>query len=514
MGLETAPQQSLGRIDPSSIVSKADTSVVSPSAVSALTDAFRQGFITADDVVQRVGETASKKKKLELQLLNEQSSPEAQAMRHAERGAVTGKAQLESAVTGTQIPQVPQQGAIAQTALDEAQARQKYGTGIDDFRNLAPLVPGYSKPPTKPDGSLDFDIMGSEGNYLKAIYNQKLMAQQRLVAAEHLETSGPGGVKGRTDLNAFKEDVSPGSAAFSRYSEAAQKPLHFGSWQPAGQAVTTPVSQATAAPAPTQTLYGADAQAAANAAESAANGGVQVTPTVQQPVAKPVVGASMMNNTPGRPQPGSYVPGMGTITGTGDTVKGAADARDQFAKDETYKQWSASKQYANELKSVKAELDQIPFDKQRNLGANLNVKDVVIASSFIKLFDPSAVIREFKWDKLANSGTIPEQIKNAVTTALHGGAFTPEVRQEVIKYGLNAFDSKQQAIVPLLNQAKQIAEDNGYPINHVLTSEEQQVLNSSSAPTVTPNGVTPPTVTLSTGRKVVRGADGRAYIAP
>lgn len=511
MGLETAPQQTLGRIDPSSIVSKAEN-VVNPSAVAALSDAFRQGFITADDVVSRVGEHAKAKKKVELQLLNESASPEAQAMRQAQMQAATGKAGLEAAQTGAQIPQVPQQAQIAQVGLDEAQARQKYGTGIDDFRNLAPLVPGYTAPPTKPDGTLDFDIMGTEGNYLKSIYNQKLLAQDRLKATEHMETSGPGGVKGRTDYNAFKEDVSPGSEAFSRYSRAAQAPLHFGNWSPPGTAqVAAPAAPVATPPPPNRpatTLYGADAQAAADYAA----GGVSMVQPRQAPVAPlPAVTA--------RPQPGEYRQGMGTITGTGDTIKGAADARDQFAKDESYKQWSSSKQYANELLAVKKELDSIPLADQRSGKNNLNVKDLVIASSFIKLFDPSAVIREFKWDKLADSGSIPERIKNAITTALHGGAFTPEVRQEIIKYGLNAFESKTQAIVPLLDQARQIAEDNGYPISHVLTSDEQQILANGGA--MTPIGVNQgqpqaqaQPVVLSTGKRVIRGADGRAYVAP
>jgi hypothetical protein len=164
-------------------------------------------------------------------------------------------------------------------------------------------------------------------------------------------------------------------------------------------------------------------------------------------------------------------------------------------------------------------LDSIPLADQRSGKNNLNVKDLVIASSFIKLFDPSAVIREFKWDKLADSGSIPERIKNAITTALHGGAFTPEVRQEIIKYGLNAFESKTQAIVPLLDQARQIAEDNGYPISHVLTSDEQQILANGGA--MTPIGVNQgqpqaqaQPVVLSTGKRVIRGADGRAYVAP
>lgn len=80
MGLETAPQTPLGRIDPGSIIGLPEP-VVTPSAVSALSDAFRKGQISADDIISRYGELAKTKKKSDLQTLEEGMSPEAVQLR-------------------------------------------------------------------------------------------------------------------------------------------------------------------------------------------------------------------------------------------------------------------------------------------------------------------------------------------------------------------------------------------------------------------------------------------------
>lgn len=53
MGLETAPQNPLGRIDPSMVVPRSDPSLNSPSATAAMIDAFRNGQITANDIADR-----------------------------------------------------------------------------------------------------------------------------------------------------------------------------------------------------------------------------------------------------------------------------------------------------------------------------------------------------------------------------------------------------------------------------------------------------------------------------
>lgn len=531
---DSGPQ--LGRIDPSTIIGKAEG--IPTSAVDALTGAMRQGLITADDVVARYGHHAKEKQKLDLQLIQEALSPQGLQNRAAQMQAGTSQAQLAGAQAGAALPMVPQQAAVAQTQLDEAQARQKYGSGVDDFRALAPLVPGYKGPPTKPDGSPDFDTMGTEGNYLKALYNQKLLAQDRLKPVEHLETTGPTGVKGRVDYNAYKEDVSPGSEPFKRYSQAAGQPLHFNAWNPAA---LQPGSVAIAPKAPeakpaveiqqpsvdaNQPLTGADAQAAADRAEQGLpftptpRAGTPPAPPVQATQPAPAVPAVEARQEPAsvRPAVGTYQPGVGVVTGD-DYLKDAQSISDNFRKLDSYKEWEKAKPFAASMLKAAEAYNKIPIEKQRMGGEELNARDLQLAESVIKLYDPQGVVRQFKWDKIEKYQPWPDQLQNIISQVVNRGTMTPETRQAIIKIGVDNIRAREEGLIPTLEQAKEIADSRGIPIGHVLTKEEQKILSGGltsgiggqTQPQAGSSAASP--VTLSTGKTVVRGPDGRAYIA-
>lgn len=102
MGLESAPQNPLGRIDPSSIVARA-SEVVTPNAVDALSDAVRKGFITAEDISARVSGAgaAREKTKLEELIAKEEQGPEAVKARSAERQAKGAEATSRAAIAPT-----------------------------------------------------------------------------------------------------------------------------------------------------------------------------------------------------------------------------------------------------------------------------------------------------------------------------------------------------------------------------------------------------------------------------
>lgn len=157
-GLESAGN-SLGRIDPSSLIGKADTSIVEPRAVAALTDAFRQGVVTADDVVMRLGELGKTKKKAELMQAQEAISPEAQALRAAQVGAGT------------------EQAGLAQAQAERGRVLQQY-PAVAYFDKLAPAA-GISEPKLA-DGTPDYPQMEKIGAELALHQAQKAEASAQL----------------------------------------------------------------------------------------------------------------------------------------------------------------------------------------------------------------------------------------------------------------------------------------------------------------------------------------------
>jgi hypothetical protein len=531
MPLESAPQNPLGRIDPSSLIGKPDTSIVEPKSVAALADAFRSGFITTDDILQRAGEVGHAKRKLELQTLGAQTSPAGAAAQAAQIQQAGAQATLGTAQAQTALPLVPQQGQVAKSQLDEAQANTKYGTGVADFRALAPLVPGFETMPLKPDGSPDYDLMGVEGNYLKSIYNQKLLAQQRLTPVRQEKTTGPGGQTGFRSFNALGEDVTPHpeNPTFKQWNQIAAQPLSFRTIKPGGTQ-TAPTGAAPEQPAAAAPMIEPRTEDANRARAAMVESG-QLTPEqavqvpnsqVGAPSPKPMIAPKVPNLPPGETPPstetlGTYDPGLGVVTGAGEVPK-PQDITDQVRKQKSYEAWNASKPFYNAMANTIQQINQIPLADQRAGKVNLNAQDIELVSNFVKLYDPNAVIREFKFDKIEHSQPFPDQLKNWMSTITRNGQLTPETRQQLFRVATEAYRAKEQSIVPDLQMAAQRAQAAGYSVNHILNPEEQQLLSGKNTATYNPPGAAGRTATggggvktLTSGLKVQQGADGKWY---
>lgn len=505
----------LAPINPASLIGNA-TPVVEPRAVSALTDAFRSGAVTAQDIIDRAGELGKMKKKAELQILKEHLSPEAVAARQAATQAAGAQATLTGAQAGAATPLVEPQAGIAKTQLDQAAAEQLYGPGsVQSFHQLAPYVPEYKSPPTKPDGSPDFATMAQEGGHLQNVFMTRGIAAEHLKVIRSEEGVNQFGQKTRRDINAFNEDISPGSPALEQWSKAAQTPFTFRTWKP-GTAITgatsTPVQPVTP-PAPVQpkTLYGADAQNAANAAEASAAGSSTPSPApVVAPAASP---------TPERPSVGAYTPGQGIVTGPGE-VPTAEKIMDNVRKNESYKEWEKSLPYFESMKAAADAYNKIPIEEQRKGSENLNLRDLQLAESVIKLYDPQGVVRQFKWDKIEQHQPWPEIVKNIISQAVRTGSLTPETRQLLIQTGYDNVIGREKSLIPNLQQAAQTAADYRIPLAHVLNPKEQELLEGKVTAPYVPmqkrQGQTTETgwgqpVTLSNGMTVRKGPDGQYY---
>lgn len=107
-------RQPLPMIDPSALVSMPDSEVIGPRAVASLSEAFRSGFITADDVLKRAGTLGKTREKAELMALQEQTSPEAQQARSLARQAATTQNQtaVDTAGLAKQARETELQAAI------------------------------------------------------------------------------------------------------------------------------------------------------------------------------------------------------------------------------------------------------------------------------------------------------------------------------------------------------------------------------------------------------------------
>jgi hypothetical protein len=505
-------------INPASLIGNASP-VVEPRAVSAMADAFRSGAITAQDIIDRAGELGKTKKKAELQILKEHLSPEAIAARQAATQAAGAQATLSGAQAGAATPLVEPQAGIAKTQLDQAAAEQLYGPGsVQAFHQLAPYVPEYKSPPTKPDGSPDFATMAQEGGHLQNVFMTRGIAAEHLKVIRSEEGVNQFGQKTRRDINAFNEDVSPGSPALEQWHKAAQTPFTFRTWRP-GTSITAPTASVQPVqpttpviPAAPTTIYGADAQRAADQAAQASAGGTMAV----APVVTPVI-PSLSE----RPVVGAYTPGQGIVTSPGE-VPTADKIMENVRKNESYKEWEKALPYFESMKAAADAYNKIPIEEQRKGSQNLNLRDLQLAESVIKLYDPQGVVRQFKWDKIEQHQPWPEIVKNVISQAVRTGSLTPETRQLLIQTGYDNVIGREKSLIPNLQQAAETAKDYRIPLAHVLNPKEIELLEGKiTAPYIpmqqrqgagqTQETGWGQTVTLSNGMMVRKGPDGQYY---
>jgi hypothetical protein len=198
----------IGPIDVSQLIGRADPDIVSPRATAALGDAFRTGFITADDVLNRVGEMGQAKEKAQIDVANaqsmaaqEQTSPEARAARAAQLGNVVPGAELQG-------QQIERQKILLQYPA------------IAYFEKFAPEA--GIQAPTLPDGSPDYKEMERIGAEMAVWQSQKSDALKELSNIERT-TSNNGEVlfavtkQGQpVDQNKVRSLESRATASFRR----------------------------------------------------------------------------------------------------------------------------------------------------------------------------------------------------------------------------------------------------------------------------------------------------------
>lgn len=429
--------------------------------------ALKDGFITAADIGERFSHREALRKQLHTQMLqNELKKQEAEAPLIQPRADLAGgqvgaaldllpkQTQLAGGTLDTANTLQPGDAKLAKISQDQAAAEQLYGkNSIASFQQLAPLVPGYDgKAPTKADGTPDFGQMAQEGTSLSTQMGLRSQAMEHLKAVEHRPGKNEFGQTTVREINGVSEDITPGSDAHKYWNNVLNRPFQFKSLKPGSDTSGQP-----AAPA---------GQPAAQSQPS--------TPAPNAPAANDAAA------TPGRPQVGSYNPGAGMVTGDVEPPK-EGDITEQFRKQKSYENWNQARPFFGAMTQVMNDINKTPIAEQRKGSRNLNVKDIDLISNFVKAYDPTAVIREFKFDKIQSSQPLPDQLKNWMSTITRSGQLTPESRQELYNTAASMMKAKEDAIAPDLQMAKKKAEDSGYPVGHILNPAEQEILTRNQS---------------------------------
>jgi len=191
MANELTPNTPLGRIDPNSLIGLAEP-VVTPSAVEALSDSVRKGFITAEDITARIQNkpVEAAQRKATIQIAEEQTNPDAVARR--------------------------------KHSAEAQEAQLTFGTNLQNFQTLAPAA-GIAQPMTS-DGRPDYQKMSELGAQLA------VRKARQQVALDQITPAGPPLIRhlpdGSTEpvfINKFGQEID--KTVRDRFSRDAANPF-------------------------------------------------------------------------------------------------------------------------------------------------------------------------------------------------------------------------------------------------------------------------------------------------
>lgn len=210
MGLESAPQRGI-QIEPRSLIAAADPNVVTPTAVEALTDAFRKGAITVDDISARRDQ--SEQRKMQLAQMQQEaafnSDPQIIEAKRAAAIAHGSVAKAAAARADSDLKLAPLAEQLDRASKVKAIFENEALTPIEQTTTAFGLL-GLSVP-KRADGTIDVEATRPT----RAAYDEYVRKLQRLSAltAPHstekreMTTADGGSVTTSVQLNALGDPI-------------------------------------------------------------------------------------------------------------------------------------------------------------------------------------------------------------------------------------------------------------------------------------------------------------------
>lgn len=429
VGLEPIQPIQAGASSQPLVTSASD--VVTPDAVAQLTDAFRKGFITTDDVINRVGDVGRGQKKALLEQLGEYVNPDVIKSRMAAATASTAQSSLAQNQANAAQSVIQPATNLQQQQIGAASAATVQGPqGLQAMQQLGPWYGETVEDYRKPDGTYDLNAAASRGNQMAAQMNLAQNWIGQLTPASERTVIGTDGSKYVQQLNKFGLNVTPphpesgypGAPAYWAYVKQLNQflPDHH---PLRGQWPMVPTGGNNGAPgAPTAAMAPADTGTKTTAADVVQPAGAAATAPADTSAVEPQgVPISPGQTTPEARKALEVLPGV-----------------EQFQK--------AQPLYANFLSAAVSAQKTPP-------GEPTGTSDLTLGETYGKLLDPSSTLREFKWDAIKKAIPWADEFSDAKNLILRTHTFPPAFKQRLIDDGFNIIENSEKAVAPKFQYA-------------------------------------------------------------
>lgn len=161
--------------------------IVNPSAVAALSQAFREGQVSADDIISRYGDVAKAKDKAMIQGLDEFISPEAIQARKDLVSAQGGQARLAGAKAKAELPLIGLESDAKSAQLEALRTQAELSPNRYDLKRDFALQAGFDVPDVPKDGPNE-DWQKQVNEVFKKATKYRVTQANALGMLQHIES--------------------------------------------------------------------------------------------------------------------------------------------------------------------------------------------------------------------------------------------------------------------------------------------------------------------------------------
>lgn len=177
----------------------------------------------------------------------------------------------------------------------------------------------------------------------------------------------------------------------------------------------------------------------------------------------------------------------------GDQKKAEAEAKNAPTSQDAFKtEIETRKTYRSEEPVKTYQMTRSGYEKVRT-GAQLDTGqgDMALVYGFMKMLDPTSVVREGEYATAENSGGVSETVRNAYNKAMTGQRLSPEMRQKFVTAAEAQYQNTVKALEETNSQYTRTANEYGVPTDRFIESPkvyEPLQLGADPVPVALPDG--------------------------
>jgi len=144
-------------------------------------------------------------------------------------------------------------------------------------------------------------------------------------------------------------------------------------------------------------------------------------------------------------------------------ARAAAEGKQQFEQADKLR--DEFQKLTGDFRIVQTSYENIRSAAKANDGAG----DMSMLYNYVRLLDPTSVVRESEFASAAASGSFGERVAGAVQRVLNGGRMPESLRQSFIREGQNLYNNQLKSHDAIANQYETLAKRFGLEPDRVVT---------------------------------------------